>query len=98
VWVGDAIEALVRAGQPNGPLPAINIASGTGTRVHDVARLIRRLSGGQGQIKLLPAQPIEITRFIGSVERMREVLKLEPPLDPLAQLATLLPTPAVAAR
>jgi UDP-glucose 4-epimerase len=98
VWVDDAVEALVRAGQPDGPLPAINIASGTGTRIHDVARLIRRLAGSQGQIKLLPAQPIEITRFIGSVERMREVLKLEPPLDPLAHLASLLPSPAVAAR
>jgi UDP-glucose 4-epimerase len=94
LWVGDAVEALVRAGQPDGPLPAINVASGTGTRITDVARLIRRLAGGQGQIKLLPARPIEITRFVGSVERMREVLKLEP----LAHLASLLPAAPVGAR
>ncbi len=93
IWVGDAVEALVRAGRPDGPLPAINVASGTGTRAHDVARLIRRLVGGQGRIKLLPAPPSGVTRFVGSVERMREVLKLEPPLDPLAHLPSLVPTP-----
>jgi UDP-glucose 4-epimerase len=98
VWIDDAVEALVRAGEPTGPLPAINIASGTGTRIADVARLIRRLAGGHGQIKVLPARSIEATRFIGSVERMREVLKLEPPLDPLAHLGTLLPAAAAVAR
>jgi len=98
VWVGDVVEALVRAGQPGGPLPAINIASGTGTRIHDVARLIRRLAGGQGKIKVLPAPSVAVTRFVGSVERMREMLQLEPPLDPLAHLAALLPTPVVGAR
>jgi hypothetical protein len=32
------------------------------------------------------------------VERMREVLRLEPPLDPLANLPTLLPAAPVGAR
>jgi hypothetical protein len=32
---------------------------------------------------------MEVTRFIAKVERMQQLLKIEPPLDPLVQLPTL---------
>jgi hypothetical protein len=38
-----------------------------------------------------------VTRYVANVERMRQLLKIEPPLDPLAHLAHLFPAvPAVA--
>jgi UDP-glucose 4-epimerase len=93
IWVGQAVEALVRAAAHDEALPPINVASGTGTRTADVARLIRRLVGGRGQIRLLPARTPEVMRFVASVDRMQQVLRLEPPLDPLAHLPSLLPAP-----
>lgn len=96
VWIGDTVEALIRAATLDGPLPPINVASGTGTRIVDLARRIARLTGVHGQLKILPARPVEVTRFVASVDRMREILGIEPPLDPLAHLPKLLAAPVLA--
>ena len=96
VWVGDAVEALVRAASREEALPPINVASGTGTKIVDLARRISRVTGGHGQLKLLPARPVEVTRFVASVDRMREILGIEPPLDPLAHLSSLVAAPVLA--
>jgi UDP-glucose 4-epimerase len=94
VWIDQVTEALMRAAALDGPLPAINVASGTGTRIVDLARRIARLAETQGRLNLQPARSVEVTRFVASVERMRTVLKIEPPLDPLAHLSKLVPVPA----
>jgi UDP-glucose 4-epimerase len=96
VWVGKAVEALTSAGELEGPVPPINVGSGTGTRIVDLARRIARLAECQPAIKLLPARPMEVTRLIANVERMRQMLVVEPSLDPLANLAELIPARAVA--
>jgi len=96
VWIGDTVEALIRASRLDGPLPPINVGSGTGTRIVDLARRIARLTGGHGQLKVLPARPVEVTRFVASVDRMREILGIEPPLDPLDHLPSLVAAPVLA--
>ena len=70
-------------------MPIINIGSGTGTRIVDLARRILRLAERQGHVGLLPARAMEVTRFIANVDRMQLLLRIEPPLDPLVQLPTL---------
>lgn len=90
VWVGQAVDALVRAAALESPLPPTNVGSGTGTRIVDLARRIARLAQVPGQVRLLPARPMEVTRFVANVDRMRTLLKIEPPLDPLGQLPGLL--------
>jgi UDP-glucose 4-epimerase len=97
VWVGDVVAALVQAGAVPRPLPPINIASGTGTKILDLARRIARLVGGRAHVLLQPARPADVTRFIAHIERMRELLAVEPSLDPLANLPALLPARLVAA-
>jgi UDP-glucose 4-epimerase len=93
VHVGKVVECLARAGGLDGPIPPINIGSGTGTRIVDLARRIARLMECQPKIQLQPARPMEVTRLIANVERMRQILMVEPPLDPLSNLAELLPAP-----
>ena len=93
IWVGQVIDALARAGALDGPLPPINIGSGTGTRIVDLARRIGRLMECQPKIRLQAARPMEVTRFIANVERMRQILSVEPLLDPLAKLNDLIATP-----
>jgi len=96
VWVGDAVEALTQAAAIEGALPPINIGSGTGTKIVDLARRIMRLTGTHGQLKILPARPVEVIRFVASVDRMREILGIEPPLDPLVHLPSLVAAPVLA--
>jgi UDP-glucose 4-epimerase len=93
VWVGNVVEALVRAAELDGSVPPINIGSGTGTRIIDLARRIARLAECQPKIQFEPARPMEVTRLIANVDRMRELLSIEPPLDPLANLTELVPAP-----
>jgi UDP-glucose 4-epimerase len=97
VWIGQVVEALARAGKLDGPLPPINIGSGTGTRIVDLARRIARLAECQPKLSFEPARHMEVTRFIANVDRMRRILRLEPLLDPLGNLAELVATPIAAA-
>jgi nucleoside-diphosphate-sugar epimerase len=97
VWVGDAVSAMLRAGSAFGPLPPINVGSGTGTKILDLARRIGRLVGSRAHFLLQPARPVEVTRYIAKIERMRELLQLEPSLDPLGHLSAVLPPRLVAA-
>jgi UDP-glucose 4-epimerase len=91
LWIDYAVDALVRAAAGDGSLPPINVASGTGTKIIDLARRIVRLVEGRSQIKMLPPDERGVTRFVANVQRMREMLRLDPPLDPLAHLPDLLP-------
>jgi UDP-glucose 4-epimerase len=89
LWIGQAVEALVRAAAVSGSLPPINVASGTGTKAVDAARRIARLADKHSQITLLPSEA-RVSRFVANVDRMRQMLRLDPPLDPLAHLPSLL--------
>jgi UDP-glucose 4-epimerase len=97
VWVDQVVDALIAAADSDVPLPPVNIGSGTGTKIVDLARRVRLLSGGRGQIQLVPARAVEVVQFIARVDRMRQLLRIEPPSDPLLHLGKLLPTPASAA-
>jgi UDP-glucose 4-epimerase len=98
VWVGQAVEALVRAATLEGPFPAINVGSGTGTRIADVARRIARLTEAQPKLVLEPARPMEVTRFVANVDRMRQILCVEPLLDPLGKLHEMVDAPVALPR
>jgi UDP-glucose 4-epimerase len=93
VWVGIVVEALVRAGTLDGAVPPINVASGTGTRPIDLAKRIRHVTQGRGQIRVHPVPPMESTRFVANIERMRQLLGVEPGLDPLVELRFCSPKP-----
>jgi UDP-glucose 4-epimerase len=92
VWIGQTVDALCRAAASDSPLPPINIGSGTGTRLLDVARRILHLTRGPSRIRLVSAPPPLVPRFVANVERMRQMLGLEPLLDPLEQLPSLIPS------
>jgi UDP-glucose 4-epimerase len=89
VPVGTVVEALQRAATiPLGGQP-VNIASGVGTRLRDLAVRVLAFAGGTVSVHLLPARPVEVSRFIADVTRMRTLLRIEPPADPLADLSAL---------
>ncbi len=93
LWVGHAVDAFVRAATLESATPPINVASGTGTRILDLARRITQLARGQSRVILQPARSMEVTRFVGNVERMRQMLGVIPPDDPLAHLPSLIGSP-----
>ena len=86
VWVGHVVEAFLRAARLDGSLPPINVASGTGTTLVDLASRIAQLTSASTRLQLRPARSIEVTKYIAAIDRQRELLEIEPDLDPLEHL------------
>lgn len=97
VWVGDVVQALLSAGRSDVALPPINVASGTGTKILDLARRISQLAASAGDVKVVPRRSIEVSRFVGSTDRMQQLLGVSPVADSLAHLANMIRAVAGAA-
>lgn len=87
------VELVVRAIRRAGELAlggqAINVGSGLGTSLRDLAARVRALPAVAVGTTILPARSIEVTRFVADVTLMKTVLGLEPPADPLEALPSL---------
>lgn len=88
VWVEQVVEALLRAAEVNSPLP-INIGSGRGTPILELAERMLAASGSGSRLDRQPARSVEVARFTADITRMRTLLELEPPADPLFGLIQL---------
>ena len=88
VPVGMAVEALLAASVCSLDEP-VNVATGVGTAILALAERIRTLSGGRSAIEVLPARGAEVVKFVGSTTRMRALLGIRPPADPLAELGAM---------
>lgn len=82
------VEAIAAAaGCPlNGP---INLGSGRGTTLPELAGRILEVTGSSSEIRYLPARELEVTGYVADVGRMRDVLDVEPPDDPLSDLEAM---------
>lgn len=90
VHVSVAVEALLRAADaPNeGP---VNVGTGVGTSLRTLADRILKLTG-VCRLEVVPAREAEVVRFVAATQRMRSVLEMTPPKDPLEGLPALLAT------
>jgi len=89
VWIDQIMEALVRASKANIIGQPINVGSGQGTPLLNLARRILSLVDSPSQLDIQPARSVEVVRFTAKIDLMREKLGLEPPDDPLFGLPTL---------
>lgn len=84
-----AIVALLYAGDFGLDEP-VNVGSGTGTAILDLARRIGEITGSDAGVRLISANECEVVRFVAGVSRMR-ALGIEPPADPLCDLGEVIP-------
>lgn len=82
-FVCDVVERLLEAGPIDGPL---NVGSGTSTSILDLARLITRITGSASPIEVVPPRGPEVTHFSADTNRLRQVLGLQPPAEPLSSI------------
>jgi UDP-glucose 4-epimerase len=83
VWIGTVVEALMTAGFGDlieGPL---NIGSGKGTTISELAQRILDLTGSRSQVNIAPSRQVEVSRFVADVSRAKRLIGLRPPEDPL---------------
>jgi len=79
------VEALWRLALEPFSAP-INVGSGIGVTLQDVAARIIQKAGSDSEIEIAPARPEEVVRFVADVSRMRGSLQVEVPEDPLVDL------------
>jgi UDP-glucose 4-epimerase len=84
VYVADVARAIVAAAEARGGHQAINIGTGTGTAIKELARMIVMQCGGRSSIHHAEARSGEIHHSVASVERMSSELNLHAQ-TPLAQ-------------
>jgi UDP-glucose 4-epimerase len=89
LWVGTAVEALLFAAK-NGLVGPVNIGSGVGTTILDLARRVLEVTGSKSKLVHHPARQVEVAKFVADTTRMR-ALGLAPEADPLAHLAEIAP-------
>ncbi len=94
--VTHAVDALLAAATCRNDGP-VNVASGDGTPILDLGRRILAMMPAGSELRILPARDIEVVRFIADITRMRIVLGIEPPSDPLRALDTMVEAVSVTA-
>lgn len=83
------VEGLHRAASLALYQQPVNIASGVGITLHQLAGRVSSLFSPAVNFDIMPARPQEVTRFVADVSRMRSLLGIHPPTDPLAGLTSL---------
>lgn len=97
VWVGQAVEALLRAADTDVVGRPVNIATGAGTPICVLAERIIAATGSRSEVRVTAARSAEVRRFVADTTRMRTLLGLTPDADPLAQLPSMVDAAAVGA-
>ncbi len=90
VWIDHIVEALLRATQADIIGQPINIGSGIGTPILELADRIIRLVGTTAKLDRQPARAVEVAKFTAQVDLMREKLGIAPPADALFALPQML--------
>jgi len=89
VWVGFAVEALLRAASADPAEFPVNVGSGVGTPIGELAARILAVTGSRSRMLVTPERGAEVRRFVADVSRMRSVLGVAPGDDPLDHLQHL---------
>lgn len=89
VHVDQVVEAMVRASTADIIGQPINVGSGQGTPLLQLAERVMALPGASSRLDLRPARSVEVARFTAEIGLMRACLGLEPPADPLFALESL---------
>ncbi len=88
IHVDYAVAALLASEQRSNVGP-VNVGSGRGVSIRDLANRVLLVTGSRSRLRILPAREAEVKRFVADVTLMRDVLGVAPPEDPLGGLAAL---------
>jgi GDP-L-fucose synthase len=78
IYLGDAAEAVARLLE-SGYSEPLNIGTGIGTSIKELAKIIGQLTGYQGEIVWDTSKPDGVSRKVLDISRMKSVLGWEPP-------------------
>jgi UDP-glucose 4-epimerase len=89
VWIDTVVDVLLQAGFGAALGGPVNIGSGTGSTLQELAHRILEISGSSSEIFVSPARAEETTRFIADIRRATECFGIRQELEPLRYLSAL---------
>ncbi len=96
-WVGDAVHAMIALAQHPGAVGEVfNIGHTKDVAIHDLARLVRRLTGSTSEIVLVPFEEAyeagfeDMQRRLPDTTKLRKLIGYRPTLDLSAILETII--------
>ncbi len=69
---------------------AVNVGSGKGTTLFELAEAILRESGSGSSLEVLPAREVEVVKFVAETKRFRETYRTGVPENPLYLLSEMI--------
>jgi UDP-glucose 4-epimerase len=87
-----AAEALLCAAAADVVGTPVNVASGVGTPIQELAARILAVTRSTSSIRVQPSRDAEVVRFVADTTRMETLLDVRPPRDPLERLHELVAT------
>jgi UDP-glucose 4-epimerase len=90
VWIGTVVDALVKAGLGRPIRGPVNVGSGKGVTIAELARRIVQLSGSSSPVQIVAEREQEVGRFVADITRAKRLLGLSEPEDSLWALPELL--------
>ena len=89
VWIHTVVDAFLSVALSKAPTGPLNIGSGAGITVQDLARRIVNLSGSRSRIIVEPARSVETVGFIADITNAKQKLHIDVPDQALDYLPLL---------
>lgn len=83
VWIEVVVDALIKSAFGSYIRGPVNIGSGKGTRIFDLANRVVDLSGSVSRIEVVEEREQEVGRFVADITRAKRLLKIPEPEDAL---------------
>ena len=93
VWIDEVVRALVSSSKQTLSGNPLNIGSGCGITVRELAERIITLTRSRSTLKILPPRSVEVTKFVADICRAQTALRLRAPTDPLFGLDQMISHP-----
>jgi UDP-glucose 4-epimerase len=90
LWIGDLIDVLIAATTASCPGAAINIGSGKGVKLVDLAERICEIAKSGSSVRIEKNRQPEVGAFIADVAAARDLFDLKCPEDPVEHLVELI--------
>lgn len=87
VWIDVVVDAFIKIAFGSYIRGPVNIGSGKGTTILDLARRLVALNGSASKIDVVEEREQEVGRFIADIRRAKRLLKISEPEDPLWALS-----------
>jgi UDP-glucose 4-epimerase len=90
IWIDTVVDALVQAAFGAWTPGPVNIGSGTGVTVMELAQRVLRITGSASPIRTVARRHQEVSRFVADIRRATQLFALQPPVDSLSHLPELI--------